>query len=322
MAMGLDSSLDLRLLTPFLTLADELHFSRAAERLHIAQPALSQQIARLERQLGFQLFDRPPRPIALTAAGRALLDRVSPALALLEQGVLDGQALASEQLANLSVGHLSSFARRLMPLVVASLRDTHPVMTLRLHQADLLELLAAVRSGRTHVSLIHTNPDLSLAMGGLHSATIAAGPRMLVMRADNPLASDTEVVLSDAADQSFILPSDDRHAGYRAATEGACRRYGFVPRPAALANDVGVAFDMVAAGAGVLFAPWISVGSMPFELVARPLADERCELVALTLPQAPVTVSAVIAAAREAARLLDHLSNLDSRRSFRTRPSV
>src|SRR5262249_32457810 len=95
-AMRFDSSVDLRLLTSFVTLAEELHFTRAAERLHVAQPALSQQIARLERQLGFQLFDRPPRPIALTAAGRSLLDRVTPALALLEQGVLEAKALAGE----------------------------------------------------------------------------------------------------------------------------------------------------------------------------------------------------------------------------------
>jgi DNA-binding transcriptional LysR family regulator len=304
MAMGLDSSLDLRLLTPFLTLADELHFSRAAERLHIAQPALSQQIARLERQLGFQLFDRPPRPVALTAAGRTLLDRVSPALALLEQGVLEGKALAGEQMACVNVGHLSSFAPRLMPLIVASLRDTHSHMTLALHEASLIEQLAALRFGRTQVALIHTNPDLPLAIGGLRSVTIATGPRMIVMRPDNPLASGTEVVLSDAAHQPFVLPSGDRHAGYRAGTEGACRRYGFEPRPAALANDTAVMLELVAAGVGLSFAPWISLGSLPPGLVARPLVDEECELVALTLPGAPVTTSAVIAAARDAARVL------------------
>jgi DNA-binding transcriptional LysR family regulator len=302
--MPFDSSVDLRLLTPFLTLADELHFSRAAERLHIAQPALSQQIARLERQLGVQLFDRPPRPIALTAAGRTLLDRVSPALALLEQGVLEAKALAGEQMAHLSVGHLSSFAPRLMPLIVASLRDTHSHMTLTLHEASLTEQLAALRFGRTQVALIHTNPDLPIAVEGLRSVTVATGPRMIVMRPDNPLASNTEVVLSDAADQPFVLPSGDRRAGYRASTEGACRRYGFEPRLAARANDTGVMLDMVAAGVGVSFAPWISLGSLPSGLVARPLVDERCELVALTLPEAPVTTSAVIAAARNAARLL------------------
>ena len=302
--MRFDSSVDLRLLTSFLALADELHFSRAAERLHIAQPALSQQIARLERQLGFQLFDRPPRPVALTAAGRTLLDRVAPALALLEQGVLEGKAVAGEQMACVNVGHLSSFAPRLMPLIVASLRDTHPHMTLALHEASLLEQLAALRSGRNHVALIHTNPDLPLAVGVLRLTTIATGPRMIVMRPDNPLASDSEVVLSDAADQPFVLPSGDRDVGYRAGTEGACRRYGFEPRPAALANDTGVMLELVAAGVGLSFAPWFLVGSLPSGLLARPLVDERCELVALTLPQAPVTTSAVIAAARDAARLL------------------
>jgi DNA-binding transcriptional LysR family regulator len=304
MATRLDSSVDLRLLTSFLTLADELHFTRAAERLHIAQPALSQQIARLERQLGFQLFDRPPRPIALTPAGRTLLDRVTPALALLEQGVLEATVLAGEELAHLSVGHVSSFAPRLMPLVVASLRATHPHLTLTLHEANVIEQLAALRSGRTHVALIHANPDLPIAVGGLRWITLATGPRMLVMRPDNPLASNTEIVLSDAADQPFVLPSGDRHAGYRAGTEGACRRYGFEPRPAARANDTGVMLDLVAAGVGLSFAPWISLGALPSGLVARPLVGEQCELVALALPQAPVTASAVIAAARDAAVLL------------------
>jgi DNA-binding transcriptional LysR family regulator len=214
------------------------------------------------------------------------LDRVVPALALLEQGVLEGKALAGEKMGHLTVGHLSSFAPRLMPLIVASLRDTHSHMTLTLHQASLIEQLAALRSGRTHIALIHTNPDLPLAVGGLHATTIATGPRMIVMRPDNPLASGSDVVLSDAADQPFILPSGDRHAGYRASTEGACRRYGFEPRPAALANDTGVMLDMAAAGVGLSFAPWISIGSLPSGLVARPLVDEQSELVALTLPQA------------------------------------
>jgi DNA-binding transcriptional LysR family regulator len=124
------------------------------------------------------------------------------------------------------------------------------------------------------------------------------------MRPDNPLASHAEVVLSDAADQPFVLPSGDRYSGYRAGTEGACRRYGFEPRPAAHANDTGIMLEMVAAGVGLSFAPWISISSLPSELVARPLVGEQCELVALTLPRAPVATRAVISAARDAAGLL------------------
>src|ERR1700742_1945789 len=123
--MPFDATLDLRLLTPFFVLAEELPSSRAAERLHIAQPALSQQIARLERQLGFQLFDRPPRPIALTAAGRTLLGRVSPPLPPPEQGARDEKARPGEPMAHMSVGHVASVAPGLMPLIVASLREAH-----------------------------------------------------------------------------------------------------------------------------------------------------------------------------------------------------
>jgi DNA-binding transcriptional LysR family regulator len=148
-----DSSLDLRLLPSFLTLAQELHFSRAAQRLHIAQPALSQQIARLERQVGVRLFDRPPRPIALTRSGRALLDRVTPALAMVEQGVAESRAMAGEQSASLSVSHLSSFADRLVPLIVGTLRATHPHLLLTLHEASLAEQLTALRSGRVQIGL-------------------------------------------------------------------------------------------------------------------------------------------------------------------------
>jgi hypothetical protein len=101
-----------------------------------------------------------------------------------------------------------------MPLIVASLRDTHSHMTLTLYAASLIEQLAALRSGRTNIALIHTNPDLPLAVGDLRSITIATGPRMIVMRPDNPLASNTEIVLSDAADH----PSSSRLATSTPAT--------------------------------------------------------------------------------------------------------
>ena len=304
MTARFDSSLDLRLLPSFLALAEELHFSRAATRLHIAQPALSQQIVRLERQLGARLFDRPPRPVALTPAGRSLFDRVAPALALVELGIAESRAMAGERSAILSVGHLSSFAARLVPLIVATMRATDPHLILTLHEASLTEQLAALRAGRIQIGLVHTNPDLPLAITDLRTTTIATGPRMIVMPAGHPLAANGPVALSDAASQPFVLPSGDGQAGYRAGVEGACRRYGFAPFPAAQANDTGVILDLVAAGVGVALVPWITTAVVPRDVVARPLIGERCELVALTTAHAPGLTSTLIAAARTAVERL------------------
>lgn len=304
MSARFDSTLDLRLLPSFLALAQELHFSRAAQRLRIAQPALSQQIARLERQLGVRLFDRPPRPVALTRAGRALLDRVAPALALVEQGFAESRALAGNQSAALSLSHLSSFAARLVPLIVGRLRATHPRLLLTLYEASLTEQLAALRAGRVQIGLVHTNPDLLLTIPDLRAVTIATGPRMIVMPADHPLASNAAVVLSDAASQPFVLPSGDEQPGYRAGVIGACQRYGFTALPAAEANDTGVILDLVAAGVGVALVPWIATSVLPRNVVARPLAGERCELVALTTPDAPPTTGTLVTAAREAVEQL------------------
>ncbi|MEA2271659.1 MAG: hypothetical protein QOI98_367, partial [Solirubrobacteraceae bacterium] len=119
---------DLRLLEPFLVLGEELHFTRAAERLHVAQPALSQQVARLERQLGVVLFTRAP--VALTPAGHALLERARPALRELRLAIEEARRVGGGELGAVRLGHLSSFGPRAIPALVTALRDRLPELEL------------------------------------------------------------------------------------------------------------------------------------------------------------------------------------------------
>ncbi|HEU5353145.1 MAG TPA: LysR substrate-binding domain-containing protein [Actinocrinis sp.] len=300
MTDGFEASLDLRLLPAFLALAQESHFSRAAQRLRITQPALSQQISRLERQIGARLFDRPPRAVALTEAGRALLGHVAPALALIEQGVAQSRTVVGGPSFALNVCHLSSFAARLVPRIVAALRAGDPHLRLTLHQASLPEQLAALRAGRAHVGLIHASPDLPLQIPDLEAETIATGPRMIALPEDHPLAKSEHVTLSDAASEPFVLPSGDARSGYSASVRGACARYGFAPSVALQANDTGVMLDLVSAGAGVALVPWITIDALPDGVVVRPLANEKCSVVALFAQHAPDAVAALIGAARDA----------------------
>jgi DNA-binding transcriptional LysR family regulator len=300
MTREFEDSLDLRLLPSFLVLAQELHFSRAAARLHVAQPALSQQIARLERQVGARLFDRPPQPVALTEAGRALLGRVEPALALIEDGVAESRAAQSGQPIALNVYHLSSFAARLVPRIVAGIRAGHPQLRLSLHAASLVEQLAALRAGRAHAGLIHTSPDLRLEIRDLVAETLATGPRVIAVPRDHPLAQRDRALLSDAAAEPFVIPSGDAKSGYTAALYGACARYGFSPLTAVQANDTGVMLDLVAAGVGVALMPWTVVETLPDRVTARPLVGETCRVVVLRAQHAPRAVTALIPTIREA----------------------
>src|SRR6187399_2708278 len=105
--------IDTRLLESFVVLGEELHFTRAAERLHVAQPALSQQIARLERQLGMRLFTRAP--VALTPPGQALFERVRPALQQVWGAIEDARRVGAGEAGTVRVGHLSSFGPRAIP---------------------------------------------------------------------------------------------------------------------------------------------------------------------------------------------------------------
>ena len=111
------SGVDPRLLESFVVLGEELHFTRAADRLHIAQPALSQQIGRLERQVGATLFTR--MPVALTPAGEALLRGARPALRELREAVEAARRVHSGEAGPVRVGHLSSFGPRAIPALMA-----------------------------------------------------------------------------------------------------------------------------------------------------------------------------------------------------------
>jgi DNA-binding transcriptional LysR family regulator len=223
---------------------------------------------------------------------------------LIDQGIAQIRTVAGGPSFVLNVCHLSSFAVRLVPRIVAALRADDPRLRLTLHQAGLAEQLAALRAGRAHVGLIHASPDLPLQIPELRAETIATGPRMIALPEDHPLSKREQVSLSDAASEPFVLPSGDAHSGYSAAVHGACARYGFTPVAALQANDTGVMLDLVSAGAGVALVPWITIDTLPDGVVVRPLTDEQCSVVALHAQHAADAVAALVVAARAAVEQL------------------
>lgn len=302
--------LDVRLLEPFLALAEELHFTRAAERLHVAQPALSQQIARLEQQIGMRLFTRPPDVVRLTPAGQALLARVRPALAAIRTGVAEARSVAAGDLGTLGVAHLSSLAPRVVPAIIAAFHDECPGVSVLPREASVEEQLVDLRDGGVDVGLFHLNRDVKLDGEGVAVEVVASGcPRYAAVRPDHRIASWRSVALRELAAESWIMPSGTGRPGYQAAIFLAtCQRNGFEPRVVERANSIETMLGLVTAGLGIALAPWAMALSRPRELVLVEIKGESLDMVAVRMEHSAAASDVFIAVARTVvAHLLEDL---------------
>jgi DNA-binding transcriptional LysR family regulator len=249
---------DIRGLESFAVVAEELHFTRAAQRLSVSQPALSQQVARLERQLGVQLFTRSPGAISLTPAGAALWREVQPAIGGLRAGIAAAQAVGSGAGGRLRVLHLSSYGPQVMPMVAAHLRETQPELQVELREASIEEQLDALRRRSANVGVFNLDPDVELDAGaGAATSVLALAPRYVALPLDHALGSSIELSLADLADEVWVMPAGGSERSVQEANVlAACRRHGFAPRVSQRANSIETMLGLVASGFGVAPAPW------------------------------------------------------------------
>lgn len=192
--------MELRDIEIFLTLAEELHFGRTAERLHVSQARVSQAISRQERRLGVALFDRTSRRVALTPVGRRLCEDLQQALDLLHAGLARAQAAGQGARRNLRLGVFGHAGHELRPLVDA-FRDRHPGSDIQFGEINGADAFTALRSGEhdAHVLWLPVaEPDLTVG------PTVLTGGRVLAVAADHPLARRGSASLEDLADNHVV----------------------------------------------------------------------------------------------------------------------
>ena len=192
--------LDTRLLRAFVTVAEELHFTRAAERLYVAQQALSSQVQQLEARLGVKLFDRTTRKVSLTDAGEQFLPHAAAALAALDAGVTQLGAALRAQRSTLRVG-LSGTAT--VPVVTETMRAftaDHPEVELQVSNAGLNQPAAGLKEGTVDVAFVRP-PFLD---EGLSMVTVLTEERYAVVRKDHPLATREHVRPEDVVNEPWI----------------------------------------------------------------------------------------------------------------------
>ncbi|CAM3253906.1 LysR substrate-binding domain-containing protein [Nocardioides dubius] len=261
--------MELRHLRYFSAVAETRHFGRAAERLHMAQPALSQAIRQLEAELGTSLFERTTRQVELTAAGEFLQGEAARILAAVEEAAAGVRRIGQGHQGLIRIGFTGSAAHRHLPRIAHVVREALPGLALTFH-ADLLTpaQVNGLREGALDLAVLR--PPIS--GDGVRVRTIEAEPLVLAVAADHELATRAEISMRDLAGESFILLA---HAAsvVNEAVVSSCRAAGFDPRREHEAASNAVQLPLVAAGLGVALVP-SSVQAAPLDgVVFRDVVD-------------------------------------------------
>ena len=249
--------MELRHLRHFIAVAEEGHVTRAAERLGMQQPPLSQRIKAIERELGAQLFLRKARGVELTAAGHAFLDNARAVLAQLDRAFETTRRTARGEEGQISVGiaPASSF-HPFVPRVIRAFREAYPLVTVRLEERFGWELTEMVRREQLDVALIRTPPPDDPE--GLVLSALLEEPMLIALPAAHPLAGssprDDGLLLKQLARETFVLYAP-LGAGLREVVNDACRQAGFSPRVGQEAPRVIATLSLVAAGLGITVVP-------------------------------------------------------------------
>ena len=243
--------MELRQLEYFVAVAEEAHFTRAAQRLSIAQPAVSQQIRRLENELGERLFLRD-RAVTLTEAGVALLPHARAALADVVHGREAIAALRGLLTGHLRVGLVQPLPDRRVVRTIGHFQRRHPAIAVTLTEDETDALLAAIVAGTLNAAFIGLGPDQA-PPPELESRLLAREPAVLAVHPEHPLAARRSVRLAALRDEPIVTLT--RASRLRTVLEGVCRDAGFVPRIAAETSDLGVMLALVAEGVGIAMLP-------------------------------------------------------------------
>jgi DNA-binding transcriptional LysR family regulator len=297
--------LDPRRLLTFREVAQRRSFSRAADELSLTQPAVSQQVGALERQLGVRLLDRGPGGPTPTEAGALLLDHAEAIARRLAQADAQLAELVAAERELLRVGAFPSALGSIVPAAIARLRAERPGMQVEAVEGSAAEIGAAVAEGALHVAVCFQ--DVSAPRhepDGTERHELGEEPMLALLPADHPLARRRRVALAALADETWTAPSR-QHLIYR-----ACVRAGFEPRIAYVSRDPLAIGELVAGGLAVTLAPRLLAGRLP-GVAMVPLEDRvpRRAVYALT------AASGVRPAARDLvaglAAAFEHLSGND-----------
>ena len=262
--------MELRQLAAFVAVADELHFGRAAERLHVVQPAVSQLVRRLERELGVVLFERSSHHVALTAAGAELLTAARGALAASEELATSAAALARGEQGQLRIGTSDGISQNLN-LLLARFAEQRPNARVRLEALHTPAKLKALRAGELDVAFVRAPLDLA----GLRCVQLWSEPLVAVLPERHPLAAAPEIALSELSALPLMLGPRHANPGIHDELLELCHGAGLEPQIGPELHSRQEALATIASGAAWTLLTTSNAPDDMAGVAVRPVAERR-----------------------------------------------
>lgn len=251
--------IETRLLRQFIAVAEELNFNKAAIRLHMAQPPLSQAINRLEDKLGFSLFTRNKRGVKLTPAGDAFLNTAYSTLKELELGIEHARQVSQGIAGKLTVTALSIAYYESLLSTLRQFRESYPKVQLIIKEMPSSSQARAIVSGEADIAFMRKLP---ISAQNVESRLLLDEEIVMAMPADHPKAKEGRIDLRDFAGEDFVFTPQALGIGYHSQLIALCEAAGFYPRVAQEAAQIQTLIGLVACGFGVALVPESIAGSI------------------------------------------------------------
>lgn len=269
--------MELRHLRYFIAVAEELNFTRAAEKLHIAQPPLSQQIQHLEAQLGFQLFRRTKRTVTLTEAGQVFFEESQKILLQLDRAIQLGQLTSRGELGQLTIGFVSSASHNVVPAILQAFRTLHPAVKLELREMTTNDQLQRLQEGQIDIGFIRPPVE-----DGINSEIVFRESLIVALPQTHHLTDGAKVELRQLSTEPFILFPRFLAPGLYDSIISFCQQAGFSPIAAQEALQMQTIVSLVAAEMGVAIVPESMQNFQRRGVVYKPL-QESSPIVSIAL---------------------------------------
>ena len=268
--------MELRHLRYFVAVADELSFTRGAEKLHLTQPSLTRQIHDLEDELGVGLLDRTKNRVTLTEEGKSFLTDARRLIAMSLESIKSVQLLSRVEACQLNLGYLFKFNFDLLPATLTALYQKHPEIAVNLFDMTPAEQLLALESRNIDLGFVGLRPSIAAkSMAGLAWECVAHHAVVAVLPARHQLAKNININLADLKTLFFVAMSEQKHPGSREWLCSLCKEAGFIPRILQEVDLESGIMTFVAEGLGVTLARE-QIKNLPhpgvvFRRLARPL---------------------------------------------------